>query len=750
MKNRTKRIYAILIAVIFGLMTLADPAAVLAQDKGAVNPSQGTDKSQPVKTAPTGDVELNAENFPDEEFREYLKDTYASGGTTLTAEEIEKITEIDVSHIADIKDLTGIAYFTALETLNCSRTSIKNLDVSENRALKELRCSVTEISSLDVEQNTNLETLNCSDCHFLDSLNVKANRKLKTLDCSSTIIRSLDVNSNTNLTRLDCFGNSNLKDLKLQGAINLERLSCSLIEISSLDVSKNGKLQILNCDNTKALKDLKLQGAASLKILTCSGTGIRSLDVSQNKNLEGLYCSETEISRLDVINNTKLNVLDCEACKNITRLDVSRNTALEQLFCSETGISSLNVDQNTKLKMLDCSNCKNLGSIKVNRNTILEDLMCNGTKLSSLDVSQNTQLKTLYCEGCPLAWLSIGTKNNLRDVQIPDAAVNLNLKVTETAFDITEEFPGIDPDKIEIKSGAVLKGNTVSEYQIGTPIRYTYHCGTGINGPIDLKVELNLELIPTYILTVNSGTGSGRYTAGQTVTIKAKPAPSGMKFKNWTVVSGKVKLANAAAATTTFTMPANPVSIRANYETLTCGTPKVKSSYTYRSAKLSWSKVKEAAGYQVYRSASKNGKYKKVKTTKAKSWTNQNLTTGKTYYYKVRAYKKSEKTIYGAFSKATKVVPRTKSPSFKLKAGNNRIKVSWKKVGGADGYRIYRSKTKNGTYKLIRESRSRSRTYTSIHLSDHHRYYYKMRSYKIVKGKKVCSAATIVKSKKTR
>ena len=74
MKNRTKRIYAILIAVIFGLMTLADPAAVLAQDKGAVNPSQGTDKSQPVKTAPTGDVELNAENFPDEEFREYLKD----------------------------------------------------------------------------------------------------------------------------------------------------------------------------------------------------------------------------------------------------------------------------------------------------------------------------------------------------------------------------------------------------------------------------------------------------------------------------------------------------------------------------------------------------------------------------------------------------------------------------------------------------------------------------------------------------
>lgn len=183
---------------------------------------------------------------------------------------------------------------------------------------------------------------------------------------------------------------------------------------------------------------------------------------------------------------------------------------------------------------------------------------------------------------------------------------------------------------------------------------------------------------------------------------------------------------------------------------VTIGTPKIKTSYTYQSVKLSWKKVKGAAGYQVYRSTSKKGKYKKVKTTKATSWTNRKLTTGKTYFYKVRAYKKSGKTVYSTFSKASKVIPRTKAPSFKLTAGNNCIKVSWKKVSGADGYRIYRAKTRNGSYKLIRESRSRSRMYTSIRLSDHHRYYYKLCSYKIVKGKKVNSAVSIVKSKKTR
>ena len=67
--------------------------------------------------------------------------------------------------------------------------------------------------------------------------------------------------------------------------------------------------------------------------------------------------------------------------------------------------------------------------------------------------------------------------------------------------------------------------------------------------------------------------------------------------------------------------------------------------------KITWKKEKNATGYQVYRSKSKNGPWKKVKTTKTGSYTDRNLKTGRKYYYKVRAYKKiGKKNVYGNFS----------------------------------------------------------------------------------------------------
>ena len=73
-----------------------------------------------------------------------------------------------------------------------------------------------------------------------------------------------------------------------------------------------------------------------------------------------------------------------------------------------------------------------------------------------------------------------------------------------------------------------------------------------------------------------------------------------------------------------------------------------------RKIKLSWKKISGAHGYEIYRATSKNGKYalaKRVTSGSTLSFTNTGLTKGKTYYYKIRAYrtvKGSRK--YGAFS----------------------------------------------------------------------------------------------------
>ena len=73
-----------------------------------------------------------------------------------------------------------------------------------------------------------------------------------------------------------------------------------------------------------------------------------------------------------------------------------------------------------------------------------------------------------------------------------------------------------------------------------------------------------------------------------------------------------------------------------------------------RKAVLKWKKVKNADGYVVYRATKKNGKYAAVKTInkgKTVTFTNKKLKKGKTYYYKIKAYKKvNGKKALGQFS----------------------------------------------------------------------------------------------------
>ena len=84
-----------------------------------------------------------------------------------------------------------------------------------------------------------------------------------------------------------------------------------------------------------------------------------------------------------------------------------------------------------------------------------------------------------------------------------------------------------------------------------------------------------------------------------------------------------------------------------------------KNSYKARrkrGATIRWRKVFGAAGYYVYRSASKNGTYKKIATVKGKTTYigKKSLKSKKYYYYKVVTYKK-----YGS------KVAKSKMPSYK-------------------------------------------------------------------------------------
>lgn len=179
---------------------------------------------------------------------------------------------------------------------------------------------------------------------------------------------------------------------------------------------------------------------------------------------------------------------------------------------------------------------------------------------------------------------------------------------------------------------------------------------------------------------------------------------------------------------------------------------KVKSlkvaSQSYNSLKISWKRVKKAKGYQIYRATKKNGKYKKVKTikkAKTVSWINKKLTTGKRYYYKVRAIRGSRK---GSFSAKKSGVPKlSKTGGVKASAASSSaIKVSWNKTAGAEGYQIYRATSKSGTYSKVKTTGSTSFTNTGLVASK--TYYYKVRSYrKVGKATKYSNYSSVVYAK---
>ena len=158
-------------------------------------------------------VAINADNFPDDVFRAYISEKFDQDQSgSLSQEEIDSVKTIDFEWGSyEVNNLTGLKYFTSLETLECCYTGIVELDLSQNKVLKRLNCSDTGITSLDVSQNPELNYLECTYTD-LTALDVSKNPKLEELHCYETGISALDVSQNPALRRLDC-NNTNISSL---------------------------------------------------------------------------------------------------------------------------------------------------------------------------------------------------------------------------------------------------------------------------------------------------------------------------------------------------------------------------------------------------------------------------------------------------------------------------------------------------------------------------------------------------------
>lgn len=145
---------------------------------------------------------------------------------------------------------------------------------------------------------------------------------------------------------------------------------------------------------------------------------------------------------------------------------------------------------------------------------------------------------------------------------------------------------------------------------------------------------------------------------------------------------------------------------------------------------ISWTSSKGATSYDIYRATSAGGPYKYVKSTTGTSTSDTNLTAGRRYYYMVRACKGSgDSASYSKFSSTAAVTIGTPTMNSATLTGSG-VKLSWGKIGVADGYNVYRY---NGsTYVYVASVTGGKLTYTDP--NGKKGTYYKVRAYKRVDG----------------
>ena len=87
-----------------------------------------------------------------------------------------------------------------------------------------------------------------------------------------------------------------------------------------------------------------------------------------------------------------------------------------------------------------------------------------------------------------------------------------------------------------------------------------------------------------------------------------------------------------------------------------------------------------------------------------------------------------------AIKEAQSLKTKTKAKALK----NHKAKISWKKVSKANGYEIYRATKKAGKYKKVKTiKKAKTVKFTDKKLKKGKKYFYKVRTYKTVDGKKV-------------
>ena len=104
------------------------------------------------------EVAIDAGAFPDEAFREVVKDFDKDGDGVLSDGELAAVEELECSE-KGIQSLKGLENFAALRMLFCHDNEIAEVDLSGNPALTYIELVGNQLTALDLSNNPELAEL---------------------------------------------------------------------------------------------------------------------------------------------------------------------------------------------------------------------------------------------------------------------------------------------------------------------------------------------------------------------------------------------------------------------------------------------------------------------------------------------------------------------------------------------------------------------------------------------------------------
>ena len=193
-------------------------------------------------------VAVNATNFPDAKFRQYVLDNIDTNkDKKLSAAEIKAAKTIDVSGLG-VSNLKGIERFTYATDLFAANNKLKSVDITKN----------TKIAYLNLSNNSLTGTLNLSKCTNLHVVKYGSNKLTKVTMPAKKYLKNLDfVDASSNKFTTQANAGLNIGDTDY--VKNLSEVNASNNAITSFNCAgfqgildlRNNKITTLKLENSK-------------------------------------------------------------------------------------------------------------------------------------------------------------------------------------------------------------------------------------------------------------------------------------------------------------------------------------------------------------------------------------------------------------------------------------------------------------------------------------------------------------------